>query len=521
MMQYDFADFSVSASHGLTKQGIPVALPPKELSVLLLLVSRPGIVVTKEDIIGTVWKGGVVSDESLTRCLYILRKNLGEKAGCRFIDTVYGKGYRFVQPVVQREDVADRATKNAARSPVLVATLPFRMENPDQAVIISDYIQHHCHHERDWQFIPCALTSGMKTLVSSLTELKRLKGRYVLTGEEFRYGSERMLRLELTDTETCLSAGRECLLLSDDFSVDLINIHHRVMSLLECRLPAGDGRLTHHLRSADNVGWRFRRDLGRYDVGTLRNYVAERRHRDKLGGYAPGELCGLAGCYIAAENLGLAEAGCAAEEASRIVARVLETDPFNARALALEGLVGRYAPQEARKKFEQATVIGPDIPEVYYYYACHALHQGDIAKALKLVRVSLSLDAGFNPAQTLQIMLLLLRNELAEAHRLTSALLAACTEDHIILHSLHALIYARRGQDAGMQRSLKLIEAFQDISTFVYLCYTGARDSRPGAGRREGKAGMYSQRQLSPHSVYGYFFSLSGTDARTTAAISQ
>ncbi|WP_320410101.1 winged helix-turn-helix domain-containing protein [Candidatus Williamhamiltonella defendens] len=44
-----------------------------------------------------------MSEESLTRCIYVLRHLLHENKNNRYIDTVYRKGYRFIQPVTQSE----------------------------------------------------------------------------------------------------------------------------------------------------------------------------------------------------------------------------------------------------------------------------------------------------------------------------------------------------------------------------------------------------------------------------------
>ncbi|MCZ8651920.1 winged helix-turn-helix domain-containing protein, partial [Escherichia albertii] len=63
----------------LTKDGIltkgkqQLYIPPKELGVLLVLLEAAGTVVLKDNIIEKVWRTVVVSDESLTRCIYSLR----------------------------------------------------------------------------------------------------------------------------------------------------------------------------------------------------------------------------------------------------------------------------------------------------------------------------------------------------------------------------------------------------------------------------------------------------------------
>lgn len=72
-------------------------LPPKELEVLRLLLDSPGVVVSKTALLDAVWRGGDIGEESLTRCIYTLRKLLGVHK--HYIATVYGKGYRLTCPV--------------------------------------------------------------------------------------------------------------------------------------------------------------------------------------------------------------------------------------------------------------------------------------------------------------------------------------------------------------------------------------------------------------------------------------
>ena len=77
-----------------------VALTPKALEVLYHLASRPDRLVTKEELLESVWHDVVVSDASVKVCVREIRKALADDADePRFIETVHRKGYRFVAPV--------------------------------------------------------------------------------------------------------------------------------------------------------------------------------------------------------------------------------------------------------------------------------------------------------------------------------------------------------------------------------------------------------------------------------------
>ncbi|AZF06748.1 winged helix-turn-helix domain-containing protein [Pseudomonas sp. R5-89-07] len=96
-----FAHWTLQGDGRLTNREVDIQLPPKEGRVLRLLLASGGSLMTKDRLLALAWPRGEVADESLTRCIYALRKHLGADKG--FIKTVYGKGYRFTCPV-QVED---------------------------------------------------------------------------------------------------------------------------------------------------------------------------------------------------------------------------------------------------------------------------------------------------------------------------------------------------------------------------------------------------------------------------------
>ena len=81
-----------------TDQVIP--LSGRAFEALLYLAGRPGVMVTKADLMRAVWSDVTVEDNSLTQCISAVRRALGEAPGeHRFIVTEAGRGYRFVAAV--------------------------------------------------------------------------------------------------------------------------------------------------------------------------------------------------------------------------------------------------------------------------------------------------------------------------------------------------------------------------------------------------------------------------------------
>lgn len=92
-----FAQWTLHSDGRLTGESLDVQLPPKEGHVLRLLLMSGGVLMTKDHLLEQGWPQGEVSEESLTRCIYSLRKHLGVDKP--FIKTIYGRGYRFICPV--------------------------------------------------------------------------------------------------------------------------------------------------------------------------------------------------------------------------------------------------------------------------------------------------------------------------------------------------------------------------------------------------------------------------------------
>jgi predicted ATPase/DNA-binding winged helix-turn-helix (wHTH) protein len=73
---------------------------PKTLAVLRALVAQAGQLLTKDALFAGVWPETVVSEAVLTVAIRELRRALGDQARHpQFIETVYGRGYRFIAPI--------------------------------------------------------------------------------------------------------------------------------------------------------------------------------------------------------------------------------------------------------------------------------------------------------------------------------------------------------------------------------------------------------------------------------------
>ena len=121
---YSFGTFSFNpASLELTREGRPVRLEPQPARALALLLSRPGEVVTRDQLRAAIWGEHihVDYDRGLAYCLAQVRTALGDTAdNPRFVQTLPKRGFRFLAPVA----VASNGTAAALGPPVTAAPAP-------------------------------------------------------------------------------------------------------------------------------------------------------------------------------------------------------------------------------------------------------------------------------------------------------------------------------------------------------------------------------------------------------------
>jgi DNA-binding response OmpR family regulator len=99
LMPLQFGRFSLDpGEYRLLRDGRPLALSPRPFDLLVALTARAGQLVTREELLREVWKDTVVEQSSLNAAMSVLRQALGDDAAS-LIETVPGRGYRFIAPV--------------------------------------------------------------------------------------------------------------------------------------------------------------------------------------------------------------------------------------------------------------------------------------------------------------------------------------------------------------------------------------------------------------------------------------
>src|SRR2546423_5419694 len=100
-VQLAFGDYVLDSGRRELRRGlVPIALEPQVFDLLLYLVQNRDRVVTKDDLIATVWKGRIVSDSNVPTRINAGRKAVGDSGGEQALIKTYArKGIRFVGDV--------------------------------------------------------------------------------------------------------------------------------------------------------------------------------------------------------------------------------------------------------------------------------------------------------------------------------------------------------------------------------------------------------------------------------------
>jgi len=97
---YEFDRFSLDErNRQICFAGASVAVPPKTLDALILLIDNAGSLLRKEQMHRALWPDTFVEDVTLARVISDLRRILARHSNVQFIETVSKHGYRFVGSV--------------------------------------------------------------------------------------------------------------------------------------------------------------------------------------------------------------------------------------------------------------------------------------------------------------------------------------------------------------------------------------------------------------------------------------
>lgn len=207
VMQFDDVRFD-SRTGELRRGDIAAKLTPKAAAVLAALLERAPGLVTKHELLASVWGDRIVGDEALTTCIREVRRALDDDARKpRYIETRHRRGYRFIVPP------SLPAAQDAAQAPAhlgkpSLAVLPFDNlgADPDQEYFADGIVEDvttALSRIRSFFVVARTLSFTFKGRKVRAQEVGRqLAVRYIIEGSVRRERLRLRLTAQLIEAET-------------------------------------------------------------------------------------------------------------------------------------------------------------------------------------------------------------------------------------------------------------------------------------------------------------------------------
>src|SRR4051794_33551772 len=395
-MTLSFGDYEIDIERReLRRSKIAVAVEPQVFDLLVYLVQNRDRVVSKDDLIATIWGGRIVSDSTLSSRINAARKAIGDSgAGQTLIRTVARKGLRFVGIVrssstepahaagARHEDICE-PSRPALPLPdrPAIAVLPFTnmSDDPGQDYFsdgISEDIITSLSKLR-WFFVIARNSSfiykGKAVHMKQVAE--ELGVGYVVEGSVRKGGDRVRITAQLNDVATGshLWAERYDRNLADVFAVQ-DEITERIVAAIEPQLYAAENFRAERKPPGSMDAWDLlMRALSHYWRVTRQDHVVAQALLEKAIALDPnyGKALGLLGTsYMFTAHMGwmeMAAAMPAAERAARAAIRADDEDAWAHNALGHVDLFARRF-EDSLAQFETALRLNPNFALAQGYY---------------------------------------------------------------------------------------------------------------------------------------------------------
>jgi TolB-like protein len=393
-----------------------VPVEPQVFDLLNYLLEHRDRVVSKDDLIATVWSGRIVSDSTLTSRINAARRAIGDSGSDqKLIRTVPRKGFRFVGSVVPGDTVA----KDAAGSSGQAAAQPSELPLPDRpAIAVLPFTNMSDDPEQDyfsdgisediitalsklrWFFVIARNSSftykGRAVLISEVA--RELGVRYVVEGSVRKIGDQVRISAQLNDASTGghIWAERYDRNLAGVFAVQ-DEITESIVAAIEPQLYAAENFRARSKPPGSLDAWDLvMRALSYFWRITRQDNVVAQAVLEKAIAIEPhyGQALGLlATSHIFGAHMGWADMRAAVPVAERAALAAVEADPEDPWAhlgLAYTYLFARRF-DDSIAEFELTLRLNPNFSFAQAFYGvalCYSgrWQEGDLAarRALRL-----------------------------------------------------------------------------------------------------------------------------------------
>jgi TolB-like protein len=406
-VQFHFADHTLDIERRELRRGAePVSVEPQVFDLLIYLVQNRDRVVSKDDLIASIWEGRIVSDSTLTSRINAARKAIGDSGeDQKLIRTIARKGLRFVGTVQIESLCAESDAPPALALPdrPAIAVLPFtNLTGDPQQEYFSDGISEDiitALSKLRWFFVIARNSSFVyKGRAVHLKEIAEELGvGYVVDGSVRRSGDRVRITVQLNDVATGshVWAERYDRDLADVFAVQ-DEITEAIVAAIEPQLYAAENFRAKRKPPDSLDAWDLvMRALSHYWRVTRPDNMVAQALLEKATAIDPGygqALGVLAWCHTFGIHMGWEDMTAVpiAERAATTAVLADSEDPWARHALGCVHLFERRF-DDSLAEFELALRLNPNFSLAQGYYGltlsyCGRWEEGDLAarRALRL-----------------------------------------------------------------------------------------------------------------------------------------
>jgi TolB-like protein/Tfp pilus assembly protein PilF len=413
-VQFLFLDHALDTDRRELRRGAqPVPVEPQVFDLLAYLVQNRDRVVSKDDLIASVWGGRIVSESTLTSRINAARKAVGDSGGeQRLIRTIARKGVRFVGEVQEQPERAGAAQTDTGAKPRLplpdrpaIAVLPFaNMSDEPEQEYFSDGISEDiitALSKLRWFLVIARNSSfiykGKGVHLKQVAE--ELGVRYLVEGSVRKGGERVRITAQLSDAATGrqIWAERYDRELADVFAVQ-DEITEAIVAALEPQLYAAENFHAQRKPPDSMDAWDLvMRALSHYWRVTRQDNVVAQALLEKAIAIDPnyGQALGvLATSYMFTAHMGWADrskAAAIAERAALAAIRADSEDPWAHHAMGSVHLLSRRF-DDSLTEFELALRLNPNFALAQGYYGLSLSYNGRWQEADEAARRALRLS---------------------------------------------------------------------------------------------------------------------------------
>jgi TolB-like protein len=376
-----FSDLTLDMAQGrLTGPDGDLSLRPKSFALLTHLVENAGRVVSKDELIASVWAQVNVTDDSLTQCVCDVRKVLGA-AGADLLKTVPRRGYLFDLQVPGRADARARLTlpddlSLRERHPGSIAIMPFTSQQPlapqDRMLfdgVVNDVISQLARL-RSFQVIARGSTFALRHLADDPRQVGEILAvAYVASGLIERQRAGFCLRVDLVATSDGAIVWTDEIRMKDtEFLTVIGDLTDRITGTVSARITSAERHRARLVPDQSLTAWQaYHRGLEHFAV------------------YSESSLSRARGYFVQATELdpGFVRAFAALSDCQATQSRALFCRDAKSEAMA------------SLRTAEHAMRLDETAPSAQFAYSHARWLHGDIDAALVHARNSVDLSPSF------------------------------------------------------------------------------------------------------------------------------